>query len=193
MAELPQSPRLNSVYRALLEAYGPQQWWPRRDLDGDGALEICVGAILTQNTAWRGAAAAIERLHAAGALSCEALASMPRDALAELVRPAGYLNLKARRLQEFASTVVEERGGALWSLLDGEPDEVRERLLAIWGVGPETADAMLLYAAHKPTFVVDAYCVRLFERLDLGPLERSYETLSRLLRRSDRGRREAAQ
>ncbi len=167
--------RLDAVYRALLEAHGPQQWWPRDDRDGDGTLEICLGAILTQNTAWRSAAAALERLRAAGALSCEALLSMPQDVLAELVRPSGHFNVKARKLQEFAGVVVGRHGGSLRSLLDGEPDAVRERLLAIWGVGPETADAMLLYAARKPTFVVDAYCYRLFERLDLAPQERNYE------------------
>ena len=171
--------QLDSVYRALLRAHGPQQWWPHRsgssDEGGDGALEICAGAILTQNTAWHGAAAAIENLRAAGALSWEAMLSMPQDRLAELVRPSGHFNVKARKLQEFADAMIEGYDGSLQALFDGEPEEVRERLLAIWGVGPETADAMLLYAARKPTFVVDAYSYRLFERLDLAPGERRYD------------------
>ena len=162
---------IDALHGALREAYGPQRgWWPHAAPAGSepAALEICVGAILTQHTAWRGAAAAIERLRAAGALSCDALASMPPGALAELVRPAGHLNVKARRLRAFARTVLAEHGGAVRALLDGDPGEVRERLLAIAGVGPETADAMLLYAAGRPTFVVDAYALRLFERLRWG-------------------------
>lgn len=167
--------QLETIYRALLEAHGPQQWWPHADPAGDGALEICIGAILTQNTAWSGAAAAIERLRAAGALSLEALVELPPDALAELVRPSGYFNAKARKLQEFARVVLEQHGGSLAALLDGEPEQVRGRLLAIWGIGPETADAIVLYAARKPTFVVDAYAYRLFERLDMAPGERDYD------------------
>ena len=171
----PTARQLDGVYRALLAEHGPQQWWPHEQDGGDGALEICLGAILTQNTAWRGAAAALDNLRAANALSLEAIDALPQDRLAELVRPSGHYNVKAHKLQEFARTVLDEHGGALSSLLDGELEEVRERLLEIWGVGPETADAMLLYAARKPTFVVDAYSYRLFERLDLAPGERRYD------------------
>ena len=114
----------------LLAEHGPQQGWPH---DGgaasDGALEICLGAILTQNTAWRGAAAALDRLRAADALSLEALLAMPQDVLAELVRPSGHYNVKARKLQEFASTVMAEHGGSLASLFDGETEQVRARLV----------------------------------------------------------------
>ncbi len=172
----PTRAQLGAVYRALLQLHGHQQWWPTA-LDGgpNARLEICLGAILTQNTSWRGAAAALENLHAANALDAGAILELPTDVLADLVRPSGHFNVKARKLQEFASVVVEEHDGALSSLLDGEADEVRERLLAIWGIGPETADAMLLYAARKPTFVVDAYSYRLFERLDLAPGERRYD------------------
>ena len=163
----PSRDELDAVYRALLEEHGPQRgWWPHAAPAGSepAALEICAGAILTQHTAWRGAAAAIERLRAAGALCCDAMASMPPQALADLVRPAGHPSVKALRLRAFARTVLEEHGGAVRALLDGEPEDVRERLLAIAGVGPETADAMLLYAAGRPAFVVDAYALRLFER-----------------------------
>ncbi len=171
----PTRAQLGAVYRALLELHGPQQWWPHEGQGDEAVLEICLGAILTQNTAWRGAAAALDNLLHADALSCERLLALPQDVLAELVRPSGHFNVKARKLQEFATVVVEEHDGSLSSLLAGEPDAVRERLLAIWGIGPETADAMLLYAARKPTFVVDAYSYRLFERLDLAPGERRYD------------------
>lgn len=168
---------LDAVYRALLAEYGPQQWWPVGPGDGPTQrLEICMGAILTQNTAWRGAAAALERLRAADALSLHALLATPEPVLADLVRPAGHFNVKAHKLREFARVTLEEHGD-LDALLtpsaaggaDGGPDEVRARLLAIWGVGPETADAILLYAARLPTFVIDAYSRRLVDRLALLP------------------------
>ena len=165
--------QLDAVYRALLEQYGPQQWWPHGD--EDGRLEICFGAILTQNTAWRGAARALDRLRAEDALSCEAVLAMPHDVLADLVRPSGHYNVKARKLKAFAEVVTEDHAGDLDSLLAGDAGEVRERLLEVWGIGPETADAITLYVARKPTFVVDAYSYRLFERLDLAPGERRYE------------------
>lgn len=168
--------QLDAVYRALLEMHGAQQWWPTASEDDEAArLEICFGAILTQNTSWRGAAAALENLQAADALSAQAVLELPHDVLGELVRPSGHYNVKARKLQEFARVVVEECGGVLDTLLDGETDEIRARLLEIWGVGPETADAITLYAARQPTFVVDAYSYRLFERLDLAPGERKYD------------------
>jgi endonuclease-3 related protein len=168
----PDGAELAEIFGALVEAHGPQQWWPTASEDGEQArLEICLGAILTQNTAWKAAASALERLRAADAIDCDALLDLPQDALADLVRSSGHYNVKARKLQAFAETVVEEHGGSLDSLLAGEADEVRARLLAIWGIGPETADAMTLYAARKPTFVIDAYAYRLFERLGrpLGP------------------------
>ena len=176
--------RLDAVYRALLAQHGEQQWWPTASEDGEAQrLEICLGAILTQNTSWRGAAAALERLTAADRLSCEALLDCPLDVLGDLVRPSGHFRVKARKLHEFARVVVEQYGGSVDALLDGDgdgdADATRERLLGIWGIGPETADAITLYAARRPTFVVDAYSYRLFERLDLAPGERRYETYRR--------------
>jgi endonuclease-3 related protein len=171
----PTRAQLGAVYKRLIEMQGPQQWWPYEESGDDGALEICLGAILTQNTSWRGAAAALEQLRAADAIDCEALLELPHDVLADLVRPSGHFNMKARKLQEFAATVVDDHGGSIDALFAGELDEVRVRLLAIWGVGPETADAMLLYAARLPSFPVDAYAYRLFERLDFAPGERKYD------------------
>ena len=179
---LPTRRQLDQVYRALLDLHGEQQWWPTASEDDEIArLEICFGAILTQNTSWRGAARALENLHAAGALSCEAILGIPHAVLGELVRPSGHYNVKARKLQEFARVVCEEFGGSVDALLDGEPDEVRTRLLGVWGIGPETADAMTLYAARLPTFVVDAYSYRLFERLDLAPGPRKYDVYREFL------------
>ena len=170
---------LQFVYRALLEVHGPQQWWPHAD--EDGRLEICLGAILTQNTAWRSAARALENLRAAGAWPAAAILALPQDAIADLVRPSGHFNVKARKVQEFCRVLVEEFDGSIDTLLEGGANEVRARLLAIWGVGPETADAMTLYAGRLPTFVVDAYTYRLFERLDIAPGERRYELYRRFL------------
>ena len=164
--------RLDGIYAALLAEYGPQGWWPVREPQqdgaaGDGPLEVCVGAILVQHTTWDGAAAALERLRAAGALSIAALASWPADDLAALVRGAGTYRAKARRLRSFAEQVLAAPGGTLAGFLGGEAETVRARCLAVWGIGPETADAIVLYAAWLPTFVVDAYARRLFERLEL--------------------------
>jgi endonuclease-3 related protein len=171
----PTRTQLGAIYRALLSVHGPQQWWPTALEDGPAArLEICWGAILTQNTSWRGAAAALENLHGAGVFEPHALLELPTDVLAELVRPSGHFNVKARKLQSFCSEVVEEYGG-IDELLDAETDELRERLLSIWGIGPETADAITLYAAREPTFVIDAYAYRLFERLGLAPGPRKYD------------------
>jgi endonuclease-3 related protein len=168
----PDAAQLDTIFGALSDAHGPQQWWPTASEDGEQArLEICLGAILTQNTAWRAAARALERLRALDAIDCDAILDLPQDVLADLVRPSGHYNVKARKLHAFAQTVVEQHDGSLDALMAGTAVEVRERLLAIWGIGPETADAMTLYAARLPTFVIDAYAYRLFERLGrpLGP------------------------
>ncbi|MCY4638791.1 MAG: hypothetical protein OXC94_00405 [Chloroflexi bacterium] len=170
---------LDAVYTALLGEYGPQQWWPAGSADGPSRrLEICLGAILTQNTAWRGAAASLERLRAAGALSPAAILALPEPVVGDLVRPSGHFNVKARKLREFCRVVLEEYGD-LDALLEPPPgssrargtEAVRARLLAIWGIGPETADAIVLYAARLPTFVVDTYSRRLVERLELLPAD----------------------
>lgn len=161
---------MQAVYRALLRAHGPQQWWPHEGANEEQrAFEISLGAILTQNTAWKGAERSLQQLRAAGMREAADLLALPADVLGEMVRPSGHYNQKARRLQEFARVVVEEHGGSVIALLTGEPEVVRARVLAIWGIGPETADAITLYAGEQPTFVVDAYTIRLFERLALIP------------------------
>ena len=167
---------LDAIYRALLGRYGHQQWWPTASEDPEEErFEICLGAILTQNTSWKGAAKALENLGAVGVMAPEAILELPLDVLGELVRPSGHFNVKARKLQAFCEAVMFEGDGSVDALLSGEPEEVRERLLAIWGIGPETADAMTLYAARKRTFVVDAYAYRIFERLGCPPGPRKYD------------------
>lgn len=166
---------LNAIYRALIEAYGPQQWWPTAAEDGpEQRFEICLGAILTQNTAWLGAAAALANLRGAGATTPEAILDLPEPVLGDLLRPSGYFNTKARKVRVFCDSVLD--AGGIDELLGGDADDVRARLLALWGVGPETADSIILYAARKPTFVVDAYAYRLFERLGRPPGKRDYDT-----------------
>jgi endonuclease III related protein len=172
----PSGRTLDAIYRALLEVHGHQQWWPTASEDPEAQrFEICLGAILTQNTSWRGAAAALANLRAEGVTTPEAILDLPQDVLADLVRPSGHFNTKARKLQSFCEAVMFEGGGSVDALLEGDADEVRARLLGIWGIGPETADAITLYAARKPTFVVDAYAYRIFERLGCPPGARRYD------------------
>ena len=144
--------------------FGHQHWWP-----GETAFEVCVGAILTQNTAWTNVERAIGNLKAARALEPEKLFALPERKLAQLIRPAGYFNVKARRLRSFLRVLVEECGGDLKKFFAGETFAVRERLLAIHGIGPETADSLLLYAGGRHSFVIDAYTKRIFQRHGWGP------------------------
>ena len=172
--------RLGEVYDALLAAYGPQGWWPVEGPAETEALEVCVGAILVQHARWESAAAALVRLREAGGLSVEALATLPIATIEELVRGAGTYRSKARALRSFAEHVRSASGGTIDGFLDGEAATVRRRCLDVWGVGPETADAIVLYAARRPTFVVDAYARRLFARLGCE-LPEGYEPARRAL------------
>jgi endonuclease-3 related protein len=162
----PKSPNNPVRVRALRQAYtlmhrrfGHQHWWP-----GETPFEVCVGAILTQNTNWTNVERAIANLRAAAALEPARLLHLGEAELAQLIRPAGYFNVKARRLRAFVTVVVEHCGGRLQTLFAGQTAQVRQRLLAIHGIGPETADSMLLYAGGHLSFVVDAYTRRIFER-----------------------------
>lgn len=172
--------RLGRVYEALLDAYGPQCWWPVAGSPGTAAIEVCVGAILVQHARWESAAAALARLRDAGALSVEALATLPLTDIEELVRGAGTYWSKARTLRSFAEHVRACPGETIEDFLDADGETVRRRCLDVWGVGPETADAIVLYAAGCPTFVVDAYTRRLFARLGCG-LPDGYEPARRAL------------
>lgn len=158
------------LYERLFQHYGPQHWWP-----ADTPFEVMVGAILTQNTAWSNAEKAIANLHRADALSPDTIIAAPPEQLAEWIRPSGYFNIKAARLQAFCHW-YRERGGyrALHKL---QTTPLRKALLVVHGIGPETADDMLLYAFERPVFVVDAYSRRLFSRLALIHGDEGYEVL----------------
>lgn len=150
---------LRRAYELMRARFGHQHWWP-----GETPFEVCVGAILTQNTAWTNVERAIGNLKAARVLEPKKLFALPEQKLARLIRPAGYFNVKARRLRAFLRVLVEEFGGDLKKLFAGETAAVRARLLAIHGIGPETADSLLLYAGGHPSFVIDAYTKRIFRR-----------------------------
>ena len=160
---------LLSVSIELFAAYGPQDWWP-----GEGAFETIVGAILTQSAAWPNVEQAIDRLKAAGVLDPASMLQISEEELAALVRPSGYYNAKARKLRAFCEMLQR-----LWrfsrrtSWAAGQ--DLRERLLATHGIGPETADDIVLYAAEKPSFVIDAYTRRIFSRLGIAPEGDAYE------------------
>jgi endonuclease-3 related protein len=155
---------LRRAYELMRAWFGHQHWWP-----GETPFEVCVGAILTQNTAWSNVERAIANLKAAHVLKPEKMFALPEAKLAELIRPAGYFNVKARRLRSFLCVFAGECGGDLGKLFAGETSVVRERLLAVNGIGPETADSMLLYAGGHHSFVIDAYTRRIFERHNWSP------------------------
>lgn len=161
---------LLDLYTRLYKAFGPRDWWP-----GDSPFEVVVGAILTQNTAWRNVQKAISNLKATSLLSPQALYDVPVQNLANVIRPAGYYNIKARRLKHFVRFLFQESDGDLDLLLAQEVETLRGKLLSINGIGPETADSILLYAGDKPTFVVDAYTRRILFRHNLIPEETSYD------------------
>jgi len=161
--------RLLDVYRRLYAAYGRQHWWP-----AGSPFEVVVGAILTQSAAWTNVEKAIGNLRAAGVLSPEGLLKVSLDELARLVYPAGYYNAKARKLKAFVEMLFDRHGGRLDALFALPLPALRQELLATHGIGQETADSIVLYAAGKPTFVIDAYTRRVFSRLGLEPAGDSY-------------------
>lgn len=166
---------LIQLYRRLHRHYGDLRWWP-----GETPLEISVGAILTQNTAWTNVEKAIKRLKQARSLSVAALARMTHNRLAPLIRSAGYFNVKARRLKNFISFLEARYNGSLTKMFKQKSDTLREELLSVNGVGPETADSILLYAGEKPVFVIDAYTKRILSRHGVLPYDKSYEEFQRL-------------
>ena len=151
--------RLEQAYELLLDRFGPQRWWP-----GDTPFEVIVGAMLTQNTNWTNVERAIENLREAGVLDPLAMHRLSVAELEELIRPAGYFRVKARRLRHLLDWLVERHGGSLDAMFAMPLAELREELLAVHGVGPETADSILLYAGKMPTFVIDAYTHRVAKR-----------------------------
>lgn len=160
--------RLQSVHDRLLDHYGPQGWWP-----AEHPFEMMVGAVLTQNTNWTNVEQAIANLRAAGLLDARAIAHCDEVSLARAIRPSGYFNQKGIRLKTLADFYLTHGGEAG---IDQLPD-ARSALLALHGIGPETADSILLYALHRPVFVIDAYTRRIFGRLGATEPDASYEAL----------------
>lgn len=167
------------VYKRLLGFFGPQHWWP-----GDTAFEIAVGAILTQNTNWGNVEKAIKNLKLARALTAKKIHDMPAKSLAALIRPAGYFNVKAKRLKAFISFLTDNYHGSMATMKREDGHMLREKLLGVSGIGPETADSILLYALDKPVFVIDAYTKRVLSRHRIMDHEKSYEEFQRLFHSS---------
>jgi len=174
-------------YQTLLDALGPSGWWPAQS-----AFEVAVGAVLTQNTAWRNVEKALAALKAADAFSVSAMLALPIEDLAELIRPSGYYRLKAARLRNLLDFLAREAAGdpsladdpALSYLSGQDTRELREKLLAVRGVGPETADCILLYALDRPVFVVDAYTARVAVRHGLASEDAGYDELQDIFSRA---------
>ena len=167
---------LTEVYRRLFDAYGPQGWWP----GAETPIEVCVGAILTQSAAWTNVEIAMRRLREAGAMSLEAIHATPQEELAELVHASGYFNVKARKLKALAQHVHDRHAGDLAAMLAQPLEPLREELLGIFGIGEETADDIVLYAASAPSFVIDAYTRRILSRLGVRAPDERYESYRRL-------------
>lgn len=168
-----------TYYAALRARFGHRNWWP-----ADTPFEVCVGAVLTQNTAWRNVVKAIDNLKQASALDPIVIYRTPIDELARLIRPAGYYNVKAVRLHNLVAHLVENHQGDLSSLFSAPIESLREELLSIKGVGKETADSIILYASGKPIFVVDAYTKRVLERHGLITERADYDSVQRLFHSS---------
>lgn len=163
---------LMDVYQRLYEAYGPQHWWP-----GETPFEVMIGAVLVQNTTWKGTEKVIARLREEGLLDPRALYAVPEEDLQELIRSSGYFRQKARRLRSLLELCITRYDGSLATMFDQPAEALREELLALNGIGPETADSILLYAAGKPVFVVDTYTHRVLARHGWIEPEADYHTL----------------
>ena len=170
-----QFPSLQEIHDRLAAYYGPTGWWP-----GDSPFEIAVGAILTQNTAWTNVERAIANLKAEQLLSPRAIHDSPSDILEAAVRPSGYFRVKAQRLRNFCAYLLEKYGGSMERMAREPLDALRPELLGVKGIGPETADDILLYACGKLVFVVDAYTRRILYRHGLTGKNTGYEALREL-------------
>ena len=177
------SPKLLNMYTTMLDQMGPRGWWPAKS-----PFEVAVGAILTQNTAWRNVVKAIQNLELNGCLRPTLLMEMSESEIAELIRPSGYFRIKANRLKNFLSLIeyeatvngCEADSMELECFRDQELEPLRNKLLAVKGIGPETADSILLYGLDLPVFVVDAYTARIMQRHGLIHEEAGYEELQEL-------------
>ncbi len=175
---MPGSADLMEMYRSLLATFGPRRWWP-----AEGHFEMMVGAVLTQNTSWHNVVKALDNLKRAGCLRPRKIFEIDPERLAELIRPAGYYNLKARRLKNFVAYIVRHHRGSPMRMLATPAERLRSELLKINGVGRETADCILLYAARHPIFVVDAYTGRVMARHGLISADASYDEIQSFFHR----------
>ena len=166
---------LKQIYQRLLDAFGPQHWWPAQT-----KFEVIVGAILTQNTNWGNVEKALKNLKREKILSPQGLHSVSTEKLARLIRPAGYFNIKANRLKNFMEFFFREYDGSLKKMQADSLEVLRPKLLSVNGIGPETADSILLYALDKPVFVIDAYTKRVLYRHSLSPKDVDYHTIQKL-------------
>ena len=164
--------KLKTIYDCMAEYYGPTHWWP-----GDSPFEIAVGAVLTQNTAWTNVEKAIVNLKREELLAPRAILECPAAALETALKPSGYFRVKAKRLRSFCDYLVRRYGGNMARMARQPLDRLRPELLDVNGIGPETADDILLYACEKTVFVVDAYTRRIFSRHGLVPPAIEYEAL----------------
>jgi len=171
--------QLQSIYRRLYSRFGAQKWWP-----ADSAFEVIVGAILTQNTGWSNVEKALANLKKRRLLQPRRLYALPDEEMARLIRPAGYYNIKTARLKSFLKFFLDGYGGSIQKLSAVKLPLLRERLLAVKGIGPETADSILLYALHKPVFVIDAYTKRIFSRHRLIREGAGYDQVQELFTRN---------
>ncbi|MBI5233451.1 MAG: endonuclease III domain-containing protein [Deltaproteobacteria bacterium] len=170
---------IKGFYKSLFSSFGPQGWWPGRT-----RFEKIVGAILTQNTNWSNVEKAIRNLKNARALSPDGIYGLPNERLAELIRPSGYYNIKAKRLKTFVEHLYINHNGSLSRLFFKDTYLLRAELLGINGIGPETADSILLYAGARPVFVVDAYTKRVLARHGLAGPDANYHDIQRLFMES---------
>lgn len=166
---------LIKIYRTLYQTYGPRHWWP-----GETSFEVMVGAILTQNTSWRNVEKAIQKLKGKGVLNPEGIHHIKRSELARLIKSSGYYRIKTDRLKSFIDFLFEEYDGNIKKMGRERLGELREKLLGVKGIGPETADSILLYGLKNPIFVVDAYTRRILSRHGIISEKASYEEVQKL-------------
>ena len=175
----PREDQIRAYYRALFQAWGPQNWWPARS-----RFEVIVGAYLTQNTAWTNVEKALANLRAARMLSVNGIRRVPVTQIERLIRPSGYFRQKAQRLKNFVAFLDRQYGGSLAKMFARPTEELRAELLHLNGVGHETTDSILLYAGNHPVFVVDAYTRRILARHEILPDDATYEVIRKLLETS---------
>ena len=175
MPDTPTGGRIQNIYDRMLAHYGRQHWWP-----ADTPFEMMVGAVLTQATSWTNVERAISKLKEADALSPDAIRAMDTDALAALIYSSGFYNAKAQRLKALVEYLGNSYGDDIEAMRCEDGAKLRRELLAVKGIGEETADAILLYALGKPMFVVDAYTRRLFQRLGVVPESEAYSGYQRM-------------